>query len=56
MGNEFEVWSWEDISLPNKEQHLSYIKKYNGDDFNEAVDIARALKKAGAGCVKIMWR
>ena len=56
MGREFEVWSWEDISLPNKEEHLSYVQKYYGDDFDEAMATAKALKKSGAGCVKIMWR
>lgn len=62
MGNEFEVWSWVDISASGralhagKEKHLSYVQEYAGESLNEAMKVAKKLKKQGVGCVKIEWR
>ena len=58
MGDIFEVYSWECVAAVTSGSLGDYIfvKKYAGDNKEEAFAKMEGLKAAGAKCVKLEWR
>jgi hypothetical protein len=57
MGFKFEVATWvaaEPESLTNFDYGWEYV--YGGDSLLRAILAAIASKRAGAGCVMLVWR
>ena len=57
MGNEFEVWAFTPVD-PEKNDGMSYrwFNRYEGENFDEAIETMKEVKKEGIGCVKLEWR